>query len=109
MFKYHERISDGPEGLWSKRQQAQRQRIEMDDITTPIPIDSKVPLTLMTEKPLPVTQEGQISELGRVYGYNFNHESGKEGKTGYMMHQGDGGVLYSRRTPRGKAIIRGCS
>jgi len=28
MFKYHERIFDGPEGLLSKRQQAQQQRME---------------------------------------------------------------------------------
>lgn len=61
MFKYHERIFDGQEGLLSKRQQAQQQRMEMNDITTPIPIDSKVPLTLVAENQLPAASEGQIS------------------------------------------------
>jgi hypothetical protein len=108
--KHHERIFDGLEGLLSKRQQTQQQRMEMNDIAAPIRIDSRVPLTLVTEKQSPRAPEGQISVPDRVYGYCFNHESGKEGKTGYMTHQGDGGELYNRRKSREKAIIssKGC-
>jgi hypothetical protein len=40
--------------------------------------------------------------LDGVYGYSFNCKSREEDNTGYMMHQGDGGELYSRRTSRGK-------
>jgi hypothetical protein len=84
MFKYRERIFDGPEGLLSKRQQAQQQRMEeANDIAAPILIGSKVPLTLVTEA-ITSNPEGQIPELDRIYGYDFGHESGKEGKTGYM-------------------------
>ena len=68
MSKHHERIFYGPEGLLSKRQQAQQaqqKRMEMNDIAAPIPIDSKVTLTLATEKQLPRAREGQISVPGR--------------------------------------------
>ena len=93
MFKYHERIFDGPEGLLTKRQQAQRQRRmeEMNDIATPKPIDSKAPLTLVMEKQLPAPPGGQISEPERARGYSFDYGSGDESKTGYMTHTGDGG------------------
>jgi hypothetical protein len=66
---------------------------EMNDMVASKPIDSKVPLTLVMEKQLPATPDGQILEPERACGYGFDHGSGKEGKTGYMTHQGDGGSL----------------
>jgi hypothetical protein len=93
MFKYHERIFDGPEGLLTKRQQAQQQQRmeEMNDTAAQKPIDSKVPLTLVMEKQLPAPPGGQILEPERARRYSFDNGSGNEGQTGYMTHQGDGG------------------
>jgi hypothetical protein len=56
----------------------------------------------VTEKQLPATPEGLIPELDRIYdGYGFSRESGKEGKTGYMAHQGDCGSLNDLGCKRG--------
>lgn len=65
-FKYHERIFDGPEGLLGKKQQAQQQKEEVHEMTSPTPIKSQGTTRVATEKELPARPEGNIERPERV-------------------------------------------
>jgi hypothetical protein len=54
--------------------------MEMNDIAAPIRIDSRVPLTLMTEKQSPRAPEGQISVPDGVYGTVLTTRVGKRAR-----------------------------
>ena len=66
-FKYHERIFDGPEGLLSRKQQAQQQqKEEVHEMVYPTSFARKGPTTKVTEKALPAHPAMEVPEPERV-------------------------------------------
>jgi hypothetical protein len=67
-FKYHERIFDGPEGLFGKKQQAQlRQKEEVHEMIYPTSTEQKGPTAVVSEKELPAYPDEAVSEPQRAF------------------------------------------